>query len=123
MEVGFKGTLEIVVEKKHTAAAEMSGSVEVFATPRMIALFECAAAKSVQSFLDEGCTTVGTRIDITHDRATPVGHTVRIETELTGIEGRKLTFKCEAFDEKGHIGGGMQERFIVNTEKFMSKLV
>ncbi|MDO4488131.1 MAG: thioesterase family protein [Eubacteriales bacterium] len=122
MEKGIKGTYEMTVTMTDTASALLSGNLDVLATPRMIALMEYTAAKSVAPELEEGMTTVGTKIDITHDAATPVGMNVFFETELIEVDGRRLVFKCEAKDECGHIGGGIQERFIVNGDKFMAKV-
>lgn len=121
METGIKGTAEYIVEENGSAKAMGSGALDVLATPKMIALLEQAAWESVQPYLEEGCGTVGTLMNVTHDAATPLGMKVTAETELVQIEGKKLIFKVEAFDENGHIGGGVHERFIVNNEKFQSK--
>ena len=121
MTIGIKGTTERIVDESITAKAMGSGSLSVFATPAMIAMMEKAACDSVQPELDEGCGTVGTLINITHDAATPVGMKVRCESELIAVDGRKLTFKVEAFDEKGRIGGGTHERFIIFNDKFQAK--
>ena len=123
LETGIKGRFETVVGDADTASAVMSGALDVLATPRMIALFEYTAAASVQEYLEEGQTTVGTKINITHDAATPLGMKVVIMTELVEVDRRRLVFKCEAADECGHIGGGMQERFIVDSERFMNKVL
>lgn len=98
-----------------------SGTLEVFATPAMIALMEKTACESVQPYLEEGCGTVGTALNIKHVSATPVGMTVTCESVLTEVEGRRLTFIVLASDEHGLIGEGTHERFIVNNEKFQSK--
>lgn len=87
----------------------------------MIALIEKAAAESVAAGLDPGMTTVGTRLDIAHTAATPVGMAVLAEAELSEIDGRRLVFTVRAFDEAGEIGSGTHERFIVNAEKFLAK--
>lgn len=121
METGIKGLVEFTVGDEHTAEHAGSGTLRVLATPVMISMIEKAAWASVSGFLDEGQGTVGTRIDISHDAATPVGMKVRCETELISVEGRKLTFSVEAFDECGHIGGGTHERFIVTNDKFQNK--
>ena len=121
MNIGIKGITERIVDDSITAKAMGSGSLSVFATPAMIAMMEKAACDSVQPELDEGCGTVGTLINITHDAATPVGMKVRCESELIAVDGRKLTFKVEAFDEKGRIGGGTHERFIIFNDKFQAK--
>ena len=121
LELHIKGTAALTVTDEVTAAAVGSGMLPVFATPSMIALMEKAAAESVAPQLDAGMTTVGTKLDVAHTAATPVGMTVRAETELTEIVGRRLIFTVRAFDELGEIGSGTHERFIVNAEKFLAK--
>ncbi|PWL98997.1 MAG: thioesterase [Clostridiales bacterium] len=121
LELHIKGTAALTVTDEVTAAAVGSGMLPVFATPSMIALMEKAAAESVAPQLDAGMTTVGTKLDVAHTAATPVGMTVRAETELTEIDGRRLVFTVRAFDELGEIGSGTHERFIVNAEKFLAK--
>ena len=119
---GVRGTHAVLVDDTNTAKALGSGGLDVYATPSMIALMEFCAAESVQPLLPEGSSTVGTRIDIKHLAATPVGMTVRCETELIEIDRRRLVFSCRAFDDAGLIGEGTQERFIVDNEKFMQKV-
>ena len=121
LELHIKGTAALEVTDKVTAAAVGSGMLPVFATPSMIALIEKAAAESVAPQLEAGMTTVGTRLDVAHTAATPVGMTVRAVTELTEIDGRRLIFTVRAFDELGEIGSGTHERFIVTAEKFLAK--
>lgn len=121
LELHIKGTAALTVTDEVTAAAVGSGMLPVFATPSMIALMEKAAAESVAPQLDAGMTTVGTKLDVAHTAATPVGMTVRAETELTEIDGRRLIFTVHAFDDAGEIGSGTHERFIVNAEKFLAK--
>ena len=119
--IGMKGRAETQVVPENTAAAVGSGLVPVFATPYMIALMENAAVNAVQSALDPGQGTVGTRLDVTHDAATPVGIKVWAEAEVTAVEGKKLTFSVQAFDEAGPIGGGTHERFIIAVDRFLVK--
>ena len=121
VEVGMKGRADTVVTGDNTAQAAGSGLVPVFATPWMIALMENAAVNAVQAQLapDEG--TVGTRLDVTHDAATPIGMRVWAEAEVTAVEGRKLTFAVSAWDEAEKIGGGIHERFIIKPERFLVK--
>ena len=121
VELGMRGRAAAVAAEEDTARALGSGTVPVLATPRMIALMEQAAVNAVQSELLPGQTTVGTRLDVTHDAATPVGMRVWAEAELTAIEGRKLTFAVAAFDDAGRIGGGTHQRFIIQTDKFLAK--
>lgn len=121
IEVGMRGRAETVVTPENTAQAVGSGLVPVFATPYMIALMENAAVQAVQAQLapDEG--TVGTRLDVTHDAATPIGMKVWAEAEVTAVEGRKITFAVTAYDEAEKIGGGTHERFIIKPEKFVAR--
>ena len=121
LEIGIKGQVEFIADESGSARAMGSGALDVLATPKMIAMLEKAAWESVQPYLEEGCGTVGTLMNVTHDAATPLGMKVTCISELVQIEGKKLIFKVEALDEKGHIGGGMHERFIVNNEKFQAK--
>ena len=82
-------------------------------------MMEYAACQAVAAELEEGWTSVGTKLELTHDAATPVGMDVRAEAVLTAVEGRKLCFTIEAFDEKGPIGKAYHERFLVNSERFI----
>ena len=121
LEAGIKGTKEIMVTNEHTAKPMGSGTLDVFATPAMIALMENTAYESVAAELEEGSGTVGTALNVKHVAATPVGMKVTCETELIKVDGRALTFSVKAFDEKGLIGEGEHERFIVFNEKFQAK--
>ena len=121
LETGIKGTKEITVTNELTAKTFKSGTLDVYATPAMIALMEDVAFESVASEWEEGNGTVGTLINVKHVAATPVGMKVTCETELTKIDGRALTFSVKAFDECGLIGEGVHERFIINEEKFQAK--
>ncbi|NCE65993.1 dihydrolipoamide acyltransferase [Pseudoflavonifractor sp. 524-17] len=121
LEVGRAGRAETVVTRENTAAALGSGLLPVFATPAMVALMEAAAVNACQDMLEEGSGTVGTRLDLAHEAATPVGQTVWAEATLTGVEGRRLTFTVAAYDGAGRIGQGIHERFIIQNERFLAK--
>ena len=121
LETGIKGTRTVTVNEDNTAKAMGSGTLDVFATPAMIALMENTAYESVAAELEEGSGTVGTALNVKHVAATPVGMKVTCETELIKVDGRALTFSVKAFDEKGLIGEGEHERFIVFNEKFQAK--
>ncbi len=118
---GIKGRMELVVDEAHTAEAMGSGELPVFATPAMIALIEETCWRSAADHLEDGCGTVGTKLDVSHLSATPAGMKVWCESELIKEEGRKLTFAVRVYDEKGMVGEGTHERFIVDNVKFMSK--
>lgn len=121
LETGIKGTQQVKVGEENSALAMGSGTLKVFATPAMIALMEKTAWMSVAPYLEEGNGTVGTALDVQHSAATPLGMTVTCESELTAVDGRKLTFQVVAKDETGIIGQGKHERFIVQDEKFQAK--
>lgn len=121
IEIGMKGRAETVAAPDNTAQAVGSGLVPVFATPWMVALMEKAAVQAVQGALPEGESTVGTRLDVSHDAATPIGMKVWAEAEVTAVEGRKLTFAVAAFDEVGRIGGGTHERFVIGLDRFLAR--
>ena len=119
---GVRGAQQETVTEKNIASALGSGGLAVYATPCMITLMEYCAMESVRPYLPQGSSTVGTRLDIKHLAATPIGMMVRCETELIEVDRRRLVFLCRAFDEAGLIGEGTQERFIVDDEKFMEKV-
>jgi len=121
ISVGTKGTAQIFVTPERTAKMVGSGMLEVFATPCMAALMEEAACACVAPYLEEGESTVGTRLEITHVSATPVGMAVTAECVLTAAEGRKLTFSVTARDDAGPIGSGTHDRFLIDTGRFMEK--
>ena len=121
IEIGIKGTAEVLVDMSNTASTVGSGGLPVFSTPSMVALMETAAAGVVAPLLEEGRSTVGTRLDITHDAPTPIGMKVRAEATLTEIDGKRLVFRVEAFDDDGKIGGGVHERYIISAARFMEK--
>ena len=119
----LKGEAMILVNSAYTAIAARSGSLEVLGTPYMIALMEKATCSACESLLDEGETTVGTAINITHDKASGLGELIQASATLKAVEGRKLTFDVIATDSKEDIiGKGTITRFVVNGERFMSKV-
>lgn len=121
MKTGIKNTVESEVNKDMTAVAAGSGELEVLATPCLIALMEEAAYKSVAGSLPEGKGSVGTLIDIKHLAPTPVGMRIKVTSELIEVDGRRLVFKLEAYDEVGLIGEGRHERFIIDNQSFFEK--
>lgn len=121
LEAGIKGTKEITVTEQMSAKSMGSGTLQVFATPAMIALMEQTAWESVTSELEEGSGTVGVSLNVKHVAATPIGMKVTCETELTKVDGRSLTFTVKVYDEAGLIGEGEHERFVVYNEKFQKK--
>ena len=121
MEIGKTYSVSLTVDESKLACSVGSGSVEVYATPMMIALIENCAAACVQDELPEGDTTVGTLINVSHVAATPCGMKVTATATLTAIDGRQLTFHVKAEDECGLIGEGEHQRVIVHTDKFNAK--
>lgn len=121
VEIGIRGRQETTVTSANVATNVGSGKVKVFATPMMISLVEKAACLSIEPFLEEGQSSVGTHIDISHCAATPMGMQVWAETEVIGIDRRRITFSVKAYDERGLIGEGTHERFVIDIEKFLSK--
>lgn len=119
--VGLKSRAEVLVNGSNTANAVGSGLVPVFSTPSMIALMENAAVRAIQGRLEQGESSVGTHIDITHDAPTPVSLKVWAEAEVTAVDGRTVTFAVTAYDEKGPIGKGTHERAIIRADKFLAK--
>ena len=98
-----------------------SGTLPVFATPAMTALMEKAAWTSLAPYLSEGESTVGTKLEITHDSASPLGIKVWAESEVTQVDGKRIVLKVAAYDEKGLIGQGVHERFIITNDRFLAK--
>lgn len=121
IKIGTTGTAQTVVSKENTAITVGSGSLEVFSTPMMTALMEKAACNAIADFLEGDETTVGTKLDITHDSATPVGMTVKATAEVIEVNGREIVYTVKAEDECGSIGKGLHKRFLVFSEKFMSR--
>lgn len=121
LKPGIKACKEIIVTKELCADAWGSGGLPVYATPAMIALMENTAWASVEPCMEEGRSTVGTKLDVSHLSASPVGARITCESELIEAEGRRLVFRVKASDDAGLIGEGMHERFIINTEKFMAR--
>lgn len=121
LQPGIKGRQSVVVSAANTAKTMGSGTLDVFATPAMIALIEQAAYTSIAPELEPGQGSVGTSLNVQHLAATPVGMTVTAETELVEVDRRRLVFSAQVFDETGLIGKGTHERFLVDNEKFQAK--
>ena len=122
LTTGLRGEARVVVREEDTAQHLGSGNVAVLATPRMIALMEKASVKAVDHLLPLGQATVGSEIRVRHLAATPQGMEVTVHSELVEVEGRRLTFKVEAFDEGEKIGEGTHIRFIIDLDRFREKV-
>ena len=122
LEKGVSASCTTTVTAENTAAAMGSGDLPVFATPAMVALMEHAAMDAVAGSLPAGSTTVGSEMNATHLKPSGLGAEITATAVLTAVEGRKLTFNVGARDAQGMIGEGTHVRYIVDREKFMSKL-
>lgn len=118
---GIKNTITINVAQDKTAKVMGSGTLDVFATPAMVALMEQTAAQSVQDLLDDGITSVGTKINVEHLSADPVGIEVTCESTLVEVDNRKLCFDIVVSDKHGIVGKAYHERFLIKSESFMTK--
>ena len=118
LKAGLKGSSDLLVGEEHTAPRVGSGRVHVLATPVMINVIEAAALAAIEHLLPAGYQSLGTRLDIRHFAATPVGMRVRAEVEVVKVEGRVVTFRVAVNDEKEPIGDGTHERMVVNVSRF-----
>ena len=122
IEIGQKYVSELVVTDAVTAIALGSGDMPVLATPAMMALMENAAMLAVRDSLPEGCTTVGGHIESSHLKPTKVGEKVEAVAEVVKVDGKKIFFKVAAYCGDALLGEGTHLRFVVDREKFMSRL-
>ncbi len=115
-------TQELIVSESQTAEVMKSGTLPVFATPALVAFVENTAMQLITD-LPDGETSVGIRMDIEHIKASAIGENLHCTAVLKEIEGRKYTFSFQVVNASGDIvGKGIHERFVVNKERFMSKL-
>jgi len=121
LTIGLNSEISLTVDESDTAAKWGSGLVPVFGTPSLVGLMEASAVKALEGHLPDGQTTVGGHIDVRHLAATPVGMQVRARAELISIEGRKLTFRIEAWDDVEKIGEAVHERFVIDKQKFIAR--
>ncbi|HRE14720.1 MAG TPA: thioesterase family protein [Usitatibacteraceae bacterium] len=115
---GLTGTAELVVGEQHTAPRVGSGRIRVLATPVMINLIEAAALSAIEQSLPEQHQSLGTRLDVSHVAATPVGMRVKATAEVVRVEGRTVHLRVRAEDERELIGEGTHERVVVNLDRF-----
>jgi fluoroacetyl-CoA thioesterase len=123
LQIGTRGELDLVVSDENAISFLGVDGARVLATPYLIYYLEMAARNSVKPLLDEGFDTVGTRVNVRHLAATPMGMRVHFQSELTGIDDNRLLFKVEAFDDKEKIGAGTHERAVVNVAKFAARVL
>lgn len=122
VKCGISCVQALIVQPKMTAAAYGSGHLEVYATPAMVAFMENTAIRCLEGHLEPGTDTVGIKIDVEHVKATAVNKQVSCEAKVVEVDGRRIRFEVEAWDDGGVIGRGVHDRFVIDPEKFMSKL-
>jgi predicted thioesterase len=122
IEPGLRATSEIVVGDDDTALALESGDVPVLATPRLVGLVERASVQAVMGALEPGTTSVGYRIQLDHLAPTAIGERVWAEALLEVVEGRRLTFRVTASDDRGLVGVGRVTRVLVDRARFLDKV-
>jgi fluoroacetyl-CoA thioesterase len=120
--VGAKGKFEQAVETRHLASELDSSLASVLSTPTMVAMIEQAAINAIKPFLDDGESSVGMTIEVSHTAATPPGHRARAEAEVIKVEGRRLEFSVRAFDDVEQIGSGTHRRAVIDAAKFNDRL-
>ena len=121
-QVGMKKEQTFEVQEHHSAGHVGSGSLRVLATPSMIGFMERVARDLMQEHLAEGSSSVGVHVDVRHLAATPVGSTVRVVCEITAVEGRRVDFAVQAWDEVEKVGEGRHERYVIDVARFLKRL-
>lgn len=122
IKTGLSYISEMIITPELSASALGSGDMNVLATPAMVALMENASMLCVAPLIETTQTTVGIFIETSHSRATPVGKRIEATAIITAVDGRKISFDVVAKDDKGVIGSAKHDRFIVDREKFLSRL-
>ena len=122
VKVGLIGETEHTVTDQDTAARWRSGLVDAYSTPTLIGLAENACVIAVEKHLNDNQTSVGIEVTVKHLAATPVGMTVKAKAELVEVDGRRLKFRVEAWDEKEKVCEGWHSRAIVDRSRFVDKL-
>lgn len=113
---------EITVQTQDCAKTHGSGNLEVFATPALVAIMENSAFRTIESYIPAGFDSVGTAINISHIKASGLGEKINVIATVKSVDGKRIDFDVEAFDSKGKIGSGTHTRFIINVERFLSKI-
>jgi fluoroacetyl-CoA thioesterase len=122
LKPGLTGSAGLVVGVEHTAPSIGSGLVPVLATPVMINVIEAAALAAVEHLLPAGHQSLGIHLDVRHFAATPIGMAVRATAEVVAVDGRTLSFRVEAHDDKEAIGDGTHQRVVVNVARFDARV-
>ena len=122
IQVGLAAERAETVAESLLATRLGSGSVAVYATPAMVALMESAAVAAIEPLLPEDQASVGIALEIKHLAATPPGQQVRARSEVTKVEGRRVTFRVQAWDEQELIGEGTHTRYVIDVARFMQRV-
>jgi fluoroacetyl-CoA thioesterase len=122
LQPGLSHQFEKVTEPRESAAAVASGALDVFSTPSLVALFETTALQGVDPLLESGFATVGVEVSVRHLKATRIGQRVRCTVTVTAVEGKRISFTGEMWDEQGKIGEGTHVRYVVNQTEFLKRL-
>jgi fluoroacetyl-CoA thioesterase len=121
--IGSRGTFELVVDADHLANRFKDAMLPpVLATPVMIMVMENAALNAIKPYLEAGQSALGTRVDVAHLGATPIGHRVRGEAEVTRVDGRRIEFEVRAFDGSEQIGAGRHQRTLIDLGRFNERM-
>lgn len=121
--IGARGSFELVVGAEHLANRFKDASLPpVLATPVMILVMENAALNAIKPHLAAGQSALGTRVDVVHLAATPIGRTVIGEAEVTGVDGRRIEFVVRAFDGAEQVGAGTHQRTLIELDRFNERL-
>jgi len=122
IQVGLAAERTETVTESLLATRLGSGSVAVYATPAMVALMESAAVATIEPLLTEGQASVGIALDVRHLAATPPGQQVRARSEVTEVDGRKVTFRVQVWDEQELIGEGTHTRYVIDVARFLERV-
>ena len=123
LQLGQTGAAELIVTNEQTARSVGSGRVAVLATPVLINLIEAAALDACEDLLPAGFESLGIHLDVRHFAATPVGMHVKATAELVGIDGRTLSFRVAATDEREAISEGTHQRVVVNVARYIERIM
>jgi predicted thioesterase len=119
---GMRSEKTFQVEERYSALQAGSGGVPVLATPWMIAFMENAAFNLLEFVLPEGSSSVGVLVEVRHLAPTPIGGEVRVQAEVTEVEGRRVSFNLQAWDEHEQIGTGQHQRVVIDRARFLKRI-
>ena len=122
IQVGMISEKTFLVEQNHSADKVGSGGLPVLATPWMIAFMENTAFNLLEQQLPDGYSTVGVLVEVRHLAPTPLGKVVRVKVEITLVEGPKVSFDVQAWDEHEQVGTGQHQRVIIDKQRFLKRV-